>query len=72
METKMFNGCAIDEISGTLSGVGGVNRKLYKVWHIRSGEVLHAISLAEAYRTATLLDLSYDIYQIKDKFYPDY
>lgn len=57
-ELKMYKNCAITEYENIISGAGGVKRKIYEIHHMNSHEMLHTVSLADAFRMARLLDLN--------------
>jgi hypothetical protein len=43
------------------------DKTIFEVQHDFSHEILFAISLAQAYKIARLLDLDYELYQIYEK-----
>jgi hypothetical protein len=54
-----YKNCEITELENIIKGLSGTNRKIYEIKHILGYNTLHAISLAEAYQMATLLNLEY-------------
>lgn len=56
-----YYNCLIEVLPNELTGLGGKGRKLYLITHKISDEQLHAISLAEAYRIARLMELEHRV-----------